>query len=104
LAIVDEIRAKIQNGEFEFSKHALDQSIIRRVTVQELREACENGEMIEDYPEDKYGPSCLILGKTVHERPLHIQCSYPSRPLIKIVTVYEPDPERWIDFKIRRES
>ncbi len=104
MAIIDEIRAKIQTGQFEFSKHALDQSIIRRVSVQELREACENGEMIEDYPEDKYGPSCLILGKTVLERPLHIQCSYPSRPLIKIVTVYEPDPARWIDFKIRRES
>ncbi len=104
MAIIDEIRAKIQKGQLEFSKHALDQSIIRRVSVQELTEACENGEMIEDYPEDKYGPSCLILGTTVPGRPLHIQCSYPSRPLIKIVTVYEPDPARWIDFRIRRES
>ncbi len=62
----------------------------------------ENGEIIEDYPDDKFGPSCLIYGRTKLERPLHIQCSYPARPKIKIITVYEPDPEEWIDFKIRR--
>ena len=24
------------------------------------------------------------------------------RPLVKIVTLHEPDPRRWIDFKMRR--
>lgn len=62
----------------------------------------ENGEIIEDYPDDKYGPSCLVLGFTEQTRPLHIQCSYPSRPRLKIITDYEPDPELWIDFKIRK--
>jgi hypothetical protein len=57
---------------------------------------------IEDYRDDKYGPSCLILGFTRVGRPLHIQCSYPSRPLLKIVTLYEPDPERWTDSRIRK--
>lgn len=100
--MIEEIRAKIRAGQFEFSKHAVDQSILRGISVQELREAIANGEIIEDYPEDKYGPSCLILGFTQAGRPLHIQCSYPSRPLVKIITLYEPDPARWIDFKIRR--
>ena len=59
-------------------------------------------EIIEDYPEDKYGPSCLILGYTKAGRPLHVQCSYPSRPIVKIITVYEPDPNLWIDFRIRK--
>lgn len=70
--------------------------------MQEVREAIANGEVIEDYPEDKYGPTCLILGFTQAGRPLHVQCSYPSRVLVKIVTLYEPDPEAWIDFKVRR--
>ena len=104
MALIEEIREKIQTDQFEFSKHALDQSIIRRVTVQEVREAFENGEMIEDYPEDTYGPSCLILGRTAPGRPLHVQCSYPTRPLIKIITLYEPDPVLWIDFRTRRTS
>ncbi len=100
--MIEQIRAKIQAGQFEFSKHAVDQSVLRQISVQELREAIANGEIIEDYPEDKYGPSCLVLGFTRTGRPLHIQSSYPSRPLVKIVTLYEPDSAEWIDFRIRR--
>jgi hypothetical protein len=100
--MIEQIRTKIQAGQFEFSKHAVDQSVLRRVSVQELREAIANAEIIEDYPDDKYGPSCLILGFTRAGRPLHIQCSYPTRPLVKIITLYEPDPSRWIDFRVRR--
>lgn len=102
MTILDEIRTKIRNNQFEFSQHATDQSIIRHISVQELREAIEDSEIIEDYPNDKYDPSCLILGFTQSKRPLHIQCSCPSRPLVKIITLYEPDPLRWIDFKTRR--
>ena len=104
MALIDEIREKIDAEQFEFSKHAVDQSILRRISVQEIREIFGDPEVIEDYPEDKYGPSCLILGKTREGRPLHIQCSYPSRPLVKIITLYEPDPDLWIDFKTRRTS
>ena len=100
--MIEQIRAKIQAGLYEFSKHAVDQSILREISLQELQEAIANGEIIEDYPEDKYGPSCLVLGFTQTGRPLHIQCSYPSRPLVKIITLYEPDPARWIDFRVRR--
>lgn len=94
---ITDIRQKIANDEFEFSKHAVDQSILRRIRVQEIRQAIANGQIIEDYPADKYGPSCLILGFTAAQRPIHIQCSYPTRPLIKIITLYEPDPQRWND-------
>jgi hypothetical protein len=44
------------------------------LSVQELREAIAIGEIIEDYPTDKYGPSCLVFGVTLARRPLHIQC------------------------------
>ncbi len=104
MTILDGIREKIRNGQFEFSQHALDQRIIRHIRVPEVREAIEESEVIEDYPDDKYGPSCPILGFMRSKRPLHIQCSYPSRPLVKIITLYEPDPRRWIDFKTRRKQ
>lgn len=89
------IRAKVAANEFEFSEHAVDQSILRDISVPEIREAVENAEVIEDYPHDKYGPSCLLLGFTSAGRALHMQVSYPSRPVVKIITLYEPDPERW---------
>jgi hypothetical protein len=102
---IAEIRHKVAENQFEFSKHAVDQSILRQIRVQEIREAVANGQIIEDYPDDKYGPSCLICGWTQVQRPIHIQCSYPSRPLIKIITVYEPIPQQWNDdFTQRRRS
>lgn len=104
MALIAEIKEKIAADRFEFSKHAVDQSIIRRISVHEVQEIFRNAEVIEDYPEDKYGASCLVFGRTLIGRPLHIQCSYPARSLIKIITLYEPDPARWIDFKLRRST
>ena len=105
MALLDKIRDKIAQRQYEFSKHAVDQTIVREISVSELEKAISSqSEVIEDYPEDKYGPSCLILGFTSAGRPLHVQCSYPDRPLIKIITVYEPDPELWIDLRIRKTN
>jgi len=105
MSMLEEIRSKILRRQYEFSRHAVDQTIIRSIAVAELEQAIANrSEIIEDYPDDKYGPSCLILGFTEAGRPLHVQCSYPSRPLIKIVTVYEPAPDLWMDFKVRKQG
>ncbi|MBU4251975.1 MAG: DUF4258 domain-containing protein [Candidatus Omnitrophica bacterium] len=100
--MIKEIRKVFKEGRYEYSLHALDQSILRHITRREILESIEKGEIIENYPEDKFGPSCLIYGRTDLERPLHIHCSYPTRPKIKIITVYEPDSAEWIDFKTRR--
>jgi hypothetical protein len=90
--MLNDIREKISGRQYELSKHAVDQSIVRNISVAKIQEAISGpSEVIEDYPDDKYGPSCLILGHTKTGRPLHVQCSYPSRPLVKIVTLYEPD-------------
>jgi len=102
--MIKQVHIKIAADQFEFSKHAVDQSIIRQISVQEFREAVLSGEIIEDYPDDKYGPSYLILGFTLAGRPLHIQCSHPSRPLLKIITLYEPSPDLWIAYRVRRSS
>jgi len=101
---LEEIRSKILQRQYEFSKHAVDQSIIRDISVTDVEEAISGRcEILEDYPDDKYGPSCLILVFTKAGRPFHLQCSYPSRPLIKIITIYEPDPDLWVDFRVRKK-
>lgn len=89
--MIAQLRSKIAKDQFEFSQHAVDQSIIRHISIQEIREAFENCQIVEDYPDDKYGPSCLVLGFTL-----------ANRPLVKIVTLYEPDPEEWVDFRTRK--
>ena len=103
MEMIHKIRTKFKRRQYEFSKHAVDQSIIRDISVTEVEDSITNrSEVIEDYPDDNYGPSCLILGYTKMGRPLHVQCSYPSRTLVKIIILYEPDPDLWIDFRVRR--
>jgi hypothetical protein len=97
-AIQDQIRSRV----YYWRQHAIQRSIARAITEEEVVEVLLSGEIIEAYPNDKYGPSCLILGKTRTGRPLHIQCSLP--PTVWIITLYEPDPKEWIDFRRRRRG
>ena len=39
MALLDDIRDKIGRREYEFSKHAVDQTITRGISVAELEEA-----------------------------------------------------------------
>jgi len=94
------IRDKILNGDYRISDHAVKRMIKRSIDRVEIEETVLAGEIIEEYPDDKYSPSCLIYGKTDNGRDLHVQLSLP--PLVVIITVYDPDPEEWINGKIRR--
>jgi hypothetical protein len=100
--MIDLIRERFRRMEYEYSLHALDQSIQRRISTSEVEEAIYAGEIIETYPSDKYGPSCLIFGRTAVGRPLHIQCTEPNRNPVKVITLYQPDPSQWTDFRTRR--
>jgi hypothetical protein len=51
--MIELIRDKIVTGQFEFSQHAVDQIILRHVEVRTIVQAAANGQIIEDYPEDK---------------------------------------------------
>ena len=97
---IHHIQAKIKTGDYRFSDHAVKRMIKRGINRHEIEEAILTGESVEEYPDDKYSPTCLIYGKTHKGRGLHIQASLP--PLVVIVTTYEPNPEQWIDGKIRR--
>ena len=100
---LDAIRAGVTARQYLLSRHAADQMIRRDIGAAEIEQAVLGpSEVIEDYPSDKYGPSCLILGYTDKGRPLHVQCAYPGPVVVRIVTVYEPDPVRWTDMRTRK--
>lgn len=70
-----QIRVQLSNGDYELSRHAFRRLVERNISEIELREAGSSVVIIEDYPADKYSPSCLLLGFTSGSRPLHIQVS-----------------------------
>ena len=97
-----QIRSQLAESEFEFSRHAFGRAVERNISELEIREAGAQAEVIEDYPADKYFPSVLMLGFTKVGRPLHIQVSRADTLLARIITVYEPDPGDWVEFRNRR--
>lgn len=99
---IDEVRRQLAAGRYVLSRHALRRVIERNIRSDEIREAGGNAERIEVYPDDKYSPSALLLGYTNAGRPIHVQVSLSMTDQTKIITIYEPDPDEWIEFRKRR--
>ncbi len=97
--MVENVREKVLSGDYRFSDHSLKMMVKRSIYRSEVEDAIINGEVIESYPDDKYSPSCLIYGKTKEKRDLHVQVSSP--PEVVIITVYEPESDKWSDCRIR---
>jgi hypothetical protein len=94
---LEQVQNQLSSGQFEFSWHAFKRAVERNIGDWEIRQAGERVTVIEDYPTDKYSPSCLLLGFTETGRPLHIQVSLMDSALVKIITVYQPNELEWTD-------
>ncbi|MBU6186569.1 MAG: DUF4258 domain-containing protein [Cyanobacteria bacterium REEB444] len=99
---LEEIKRQLKAGKFEFTRHAFKRAIERNISELEIKAASVTMEVIEDYPDDKYSPSCLLLGFTLANRALHLQVSRIESENVKIITLYEPDPMQWIDYRRRK--
>src|SRR5262245_5526386 len=99
---LEDVRKQLAADAFEFSRHAFRRVVERNINEQEIREAGVQAEIIENYPDDKYSPRRLLLGFTAAGRPLHFQVSFAETVLTKIITIYEPDPGEWLDYRTRR--
>lgn len=97
-----DVRQQLAAGQFDFSRHAFRRVVERNISEEEIRQAGAKAELIESYPEDKYSPSALLLGFTSAGRALHFQVSFAVSDSTKIITIYEPDPNEWIDQRKRR--
>ena len=85
------------------ARHEMRQEEFGPITDQELYEAICTGEVIETYPNDTPYPSVLLFGTTHVNRPLHTVCAYDSEAdRVVIVTVYQPDPRRWENYRRRK--
>jgi len=71
---------------YRLSAHAAYRAVERDITPQMVQYAGQHAECIEDYPEDKYAPSCLMLGFDAEGQPLHLQVSRYEGPRLIIIT------------------
>ena len=86
-----------------FLPHALQQMLRpdRMIRRTDVRLVIEKGEVIEDYPADARGHSCLLLGAGVGGRPIHVVCA-PKDDYLAVITAYLPDRDEWSDDLRRR--
>ncbi len=90
------------NKKILFLPHAIKQMSRpdRMIATDEIKEAVLLGEIIEEYPEDQRGESCLLL-HTKENRVIHVVCA-PKIEYLAIITAYLPAPDQWSsDFKKR---
>jgi len=103
--ILQQVRRAAQE-RILFLSHALDRMSVpdRMIAPGEVRDVIFHGEIVEDYPEDVRGHSCLMLGWGEGGRPIHVICA-PKDEYLAIISVYLPDPDRWeADWKTRKEK
>lgn len=65
----------------------------RMITTADIRTVIQAGEIVEDYPDDIRGHSCLVLG-FADERPLNVVCA-PKDDYLAIITAYLPSDQEW---------
>ncbi len=99
--IYNKIRKFISADRFIISNHARIRMFQRNVTTDHIKEILMNGEIIEEYPNDYPCPSVLILG-FIKEVPFHIVTAL-CKDHLRIITVYQPDKQRWDYFRKRKE-
>ena len=88
-----------------FRVHALQAMFRRSISKADVQHVLVAGKTIEIYPEDHPYPSRLVLGWQ-GARPIHVVAADNSAEQETIIiTVYEPDPDRWEPgFEKRRKS
>jgi hypothetical protein len=91
------------NKKILFLPHAIKQMSRpdRMITTTEIRQAVLFGEIIEEYPKDERGASCLVCFAG-QNRVLHVVCA-PKIEYLAIITAYLPTKELWsLDYKLRK--
>jgi hypothetical protein len=74
----------------------------RYLTRTAILDAIDSFEVVEEYPQDKYLPSYLVLGAS----SFHVQFAVDVEgDNVRVVTAYRPDADQWeSDLKTRRSE
>ncbi len=98
---LENIRRLAAREALRVTQHAQQEMAEEDILLDEVLESIHSGQILENYPEHRRGPCCLLLGYTSDQRPLHI-VSTTVQPVLVLITVYEPKPPKWVTPTRRR--
>jgi len=87
-----------------YREHAIQRMFERDILESDVEDAIKNGNIIEEYLDDKPYPSFLIL--KFCNKPLHVVFAKNQEDNeIVVITTYYPDKDKWSkDYKVRIEK
>jgi len=99
------IRKIAAKDRIAFKKHSAIRMRARGIYADEVKYIMLHGEIIENYPDDRPFPSCLVFGLTEKQEPIHIVIAIDfDDQIIWVITVYYPHREEWEDGFKRRKT
>ncbi len=99
-----DLRHKIRNfviaGNISFSNHAGDRMVEMNISLDDVLKLIMTGDIIEKQPECNPCPKVLILGYDRSGSLYHVSVAI-CKGQLKIITVYRPDEDKWINGRVR---
>ena len=97
---LEHLREAVRESRYVIKAHAKQRMGQRKIRDADLRSVILNGEIIEQTPEAKPFPKCLVMG-FVRGEPLYVSCAFDGS-YVYIITTHWFHPEKWIDPRTRR--
>lgn len=102
---LEDLIAAIRHNRIRITDHADEEAQSDHLSFDEILLSVLQGEVLEDYPQDTPYPSCLIYGETFAGAAVHSVWAYNlENQWAVLITVYRPDPKRWINGRVRRPT
>ncbi|MCI8379594.1 MAG: DUF4258 domain-containing protein [Lachnospiraceae bacterium] len=99
---IEQLKALNRLENIAITEHARVRLYERNISIDDIVNGINTGEIIKQYRDDKPLPSCLILGFSLKSQYIHIVVSCDAN-FIYLITAYFPDSEIWENgFKKRR--
>ena len=97
---LDNIIEAIRVSRVRITDHADEEAEDDDLEFDEIYFSVMHGEVIENQPNDKPYPSCLVFGMNFKGEPMHSVWTYnEENKWAALITVYRPDPKRWANWK-----
>ena len=102
---IEDIIDAVRNNRIRITNHADEEAQADHLSFDEILISVVQGEIIEDYSDEQPYPRCLICGESFGEDQTHSVWAYnQENQWAVLITVYRPDPRRWIDWRRRRSE
>ncbi len=99
----DWIRDRVASDQYLLTLHADEERRNEGLEIADLETVLSSGVILENYPNDPRGPSCLVYGET-QGIAVHVVCGRNRSGWLVIITVYSPGPSKWESPIKRRQT